>query len=226
MMELCALFPPEWLRGKAKETELIKRERKIDPVYMFWSLSIGYGVFLHRTLAALKRDYERYSNQILSDSSWYYRFTPELVAFLRECVVRGVEYSAQEPGRTLSDRLSVFEDVVIQDSTVVRLHSKLAKIWPATRSRKVAAGVKISVLTSAVACSPKSVALFSEKTNEIKTLRIGPWIKDRILLIDLGFYKYQMFTRIKENGGYFVSRLKSNANPLIIETHRTCRGRS
>ncbi len=60
--------------------------------------------------------------------------------------------------------------------------------------------------------------MFSENTNEIKTLRIGPWIKDRILLIDLGFYKYQMFTRIKENGGYFVSRLKSNANPLIIET--------
>ena len=80
--------------------------------------------------------------------------------------------------------------------------------------------------TSAVACGPKSVALFSENTSEIKTLRIGTWIKDRILLIDLGFYKYQMFTRIKENGGYFVSRLKSNANPLIIETHGTCRGRS
>jgi len=193
---------------------------------MFRSLSISYGAFLQRTLAALKRDYERFSKQILSDSSWYYRFTPELVAFLRECVVRGVEYSAQEPSRTLSDRLSPFEDVLIQESTIIRLHSKLAEIWPATRSRKVAAGVKVSVLTSTVACDPKSVALFSENTSEIKTLRIGPWIKDSILLIDLGFYKYQMFTRIKENGGYFVSRLKSNANPLIIETHRSCRGRS
>lgn len=162
----------------------------------------------------------------MSDSSWYYRFTPELVAFLRECVVRGVEYSAQEPGRTLSDRLSPFEDVLIQDSTIVRLHSKLAKIWPATRSRKVAANVKVSVLTSAVACGPKSVALFCENTSDVKTLRMGPWIKDRILLIDLGFYKYQIFARIKENGGYFVSRLKSNANPLIIETHSKCRGRS
>ena len=38
MMELCALFPPEWLRDKAKETGLIKRERKIDPIYIFWSL--------------------------------------------------------------------------------------------------------------------------------------------------------------------------------------------
>ena len=224
--ELCNLFPSEWLRNKAKETGLIKRERKIDPVIIFWVLAIGYGTLLQRTLAGLKRNYETASNRILSDSSWYYRFTPELVAFLRECVARGLEYLAQEPSRTLSERLSPFKDVLIQDSTVVRLHEKLAKIWPATRSRKVAAGVKVAVLTSAIASGPKSVALFAENTNELKTLKIGPWIKDRILLIDLGFYKYQMFTRIKENGGYFVSRLKSNANPLIIETNRSYRGRS
>ena len=224
--ELCNLFPSEWLRNKAKETGLIKRERKIDPVIIFWVLAIGYGTFLQRTLAGLKRNYETASNRILSDSSWYYRFTPELVAFLRECVARGLEYLAQEPGRTLSERLSPFKDVLIQDSTVVRLHEKLAKIWPATRSRKVAAGIKVAVLTSAIASGPKSVALFAENTNELKTLKIGPWIKDRILLIDLGFYKYLMFTRIKENGGYFVSRLKSNANPLIIETNRSYRGRS
>jgi putative transposase len=133
---------------------------------------------------------------------------------------------AQEPTRVLSERLSPFEDVLTQDSTIVRLHEKLAKVWPATRSRKVAAGVKVSVLTSAIACGPKRVALFAESANDIKTLKVGPWIKDRILLIDLGFYKYQVFTRIKENGGYFVSRLKSNANPLIIETNRTYRGRS
>ena len=94
---LCELFPAEWLRNKAKETGLIKRERKIDPVIIFWVLSIGYGTFLQRTLAGLKRNYERASKQILRDSSWYYRFTPELVAFLRECVARGLEYLAQEP---------------------------------------------------------------------------------------------------------------------------------
>ncbi len=193
---------------------------------MFLTLAIGYGTFLQRTLAGLKRNYETTSNLVLSDSSWYYRFTPELVTFLRECVSRGLESLAQEPNRTLSDRLSPFEDVLIQDSTIVRLHEKLADIWLATRSRKVAAGVKVAVLTSAISSGPKSVALFSENTNELKTLKIGPWIRDRILLIDLGFYKYQVFTRIKENGGYFVSRLKSNANPLIIESYRTHRGRS
>ncbi|WP_052301033.1 transposase [Methanothrix harundinacea] len=55
---------------------------------------------------------------------------------------------------------------------------------------------------------------------------MGPWIKDQILLIDLGFYKYQIFTRIKENGGYFASRLKNNANPAIIENYSKWCGRS
>jgi putative transposase len=106
------------------------------------------------------------------------------------------------------------------------LHEVLAEEFPAARSRKVAAGVKVSLLVSAVADGPKSISIYGERTSEINTLRIGPWIKDRILLIDLGFYKHHMFTKIKENGGFFVSRLKATANPIIISSNRTCRGNS
>jgi IS4 transposase len=105
---------------------------------------------------------------------------------------------------------------MIQDSTIIRLHESLADKWPATRSKKVAAGVKVAFLTSAVANSPKSISILPENTSEMKTLKIGSWVKDIILLIDLGFYKYQLFSRIVENGGSFVSRVKSNSTPLIV----------
>jgi putative transposase len=72
----------------------------------------------------------------------------------------------------------------MQYSTIVCLHSSLADKFPAARSRTVAAGLKGGVMVSAVANGPKTIALYSEKTAEIKTLRIGPWIKDRILLVD------------------------------------------
>jgi len=85
----------------------------------------------------------------------------------------------------------------------------LADKWPAARTRKVAAGVKISLLISAIADGPKRIALYGERTSEVKTLRIGQWVKDRILLIDLGFYKHNTFARIDENGGFFISRLKN-----------------
>lgn len=223
---LCEVFEPEWLRETAKETGLIKRERKIDPVVMFWVLTLSFGVQLQRTLASLKRNYVSRSGKALSDGSWYGRFTPELVLFMKTCVIHGIEHFAQEEKRKLSKKLDNFKDVLIQDSTVIRLHEVFAKKYPATRARKVAAGVKVSLLVSAVADGPKTVAIHGERTSEIHTLRIGPWVKDRILLIDLGFYKHHMFTKIKENGGYFVSRLKGTADPLIISSNRTCRGNS
>ena len=144
---------------------------------------------------------------------------------LHSCVLY-VENIKQGSNRALKDKLAGFKDLAAQDSTIIRLHEKLAKRWPAARSRKVAAGVKVSLIISAVADGPKSVALYGERTSDVKTLKIGPWIKDRILLIDLGFYKHQIFTRISENGGYFVSRVKDMVDPLIVGTNRKCRGRA
>ncbi len=73
--DLCTLFSPEWLEHAAKETGLIKRERKITAVEMFWVLVNSYGVRLARNLAYIKRNYEKASNKKISDSSWYERFT-------------------------------------------------------------------------------------------------------------------------------------------------------
>lgn len=223
---LCDLFPPQWLQETAKETGLVKRARKVDPVALFWVLVLSFGVGMQRTLASLKRSYEREGDVALSDSSWYDRFSPELVRFLKTCVIHGIEQLAATGHRCLSEKLQRFQDVLIQDSTIIRLHKALAERWPAARSRTVAAGVKVSVLVSAVANSMKSVSLVSERTHDIKTLRIGPWVKDRILLVDLGFYKHHLFTRIAENGGFFVSRLKGTADPRIVVVHNTCRGNS
>jgi len=94
------------------------------------------------------------------------------------------------------------------------------------KSEKIAAGVKVSCIVSAVADSPKAVSIYPERTLETKILRLGPWLRDRILLIDLGYFKYRSFDRIDRYGGYFVSRLKGNANPLIVGVNQKWRGNS
>jgi len=224
--ELNNAFNADWLREQAKITGVVKRERKIDPVAIFWVLVLGFGVELQRNLANLKRIYSKRTGENVSDSSWYDRFSPELVKFMKASVIHGLEYLAQGPHRKLAPRLERFKDVVIQDSTIIRVHEIFAKTWPATRSRKVAAGVKVGMLVSAVSNGPKNVMITAENTNEIKTLKIGPWVRDRVLLMDLGFFKYQLFARIMENGGFFVSRLKDNAEPWIISSNNVCRGNS
>ncbi len=46
------------------------------------------------------------------------------------------------------------------------------------------------------------------------------------MLFDLGYYNFSLFDRIEANGGFFLSRAKSNFNPLIVAVHRTWRGRA
>ena len=223
---LVQMFPEEFLRNLAQKTGFIKRIRKIDPVIFFWVLILGFGVDFLRSIRALERRYETEANIELSDGALYDRFTPELVEFLRECILHAIEFQAQQQSRVLGEKLNGFKDIIIQDSSIIRLHESLSNLWPAARSTRVAAGIKVSCIVSVVADGVKSVKLFPERTSEVKTLRIGPWVRDRIFLVDLGFFKYGVFDRIDKYHGSFVSRLKSNANPLIVQLNRTCRGNS
>lgn len=197
--ELNRLFPAEWLRKTAKDTGMVKRERKIDPPLLFWVLVLGFGVQFQRTLASLRRLYEETGEVRISRGIFYERFTPELVGFLHACVLHGLENITRGPNRVLKEKLAGFEDLVTQDSLIISLHEKLADKWPATRTRKVAAGVKVSMLVSAVPDGPRHVALHAERTSEVKTLKIGPWVRNRI-------------------------RLKGSADPLITGVNLTWRG--
>lgn len=224
--DLNAMYSPRWLRGAARQTGLVLRERVVDPVAMFWVLILGFGTHFQRELEMLRRSYEEETGDRLAYASWYERFTPELVAFFKACFERGLEHLAQAPGRMLKERLARFKDLLIVDSTIVRLHKALAKKWPAVRARGVAAGLKVHLVISAVAAGPQRVLLSGERSHDSHYLRLGRWVRDRVLLLDLGYYKFQAFARIQEYGGFFVSRLKSNANPTVTKLIRTVRGNS
>ncbi|NQE52129.1 hypothetical protein C5S29_00950 [ANME-1 cluster archaeon GoMg3.2] len=130
------MFPEDFLRNTARETGVVERERKIDVVILFWVTTLGFGVRFLSTIRGLKRKYEEKAKTTLSISSFYDRFTPEMVDFLRKCVLHAIEFQAQQTGRVLDDKLKRFKDLVIQDSTIIRLHESLAKIWSAARKRE------------------------------------------------------------------------------------------
>lgn len=224
---LTRLLPSEKIEQFARETGFIERERKVQPVAFLWVLVIHFGTRLTRRLAELKKGYDqRLGLATITYPGWYLRFTPELSKFLKRCLEYALGELAREPGRELDPKLAAFEDVFIKDSTVVRLHASLATKWPATRSRKIAAGVKVDTLVSVRANGPKTVALVGERTPEVKLLRVGPWVKNRILLADLGFYSHRLFVKIVENGGSFVSRAKASADPLFVRSYTVHRGRA
>jgi len=226
--DLNDLFPAKWLYEQAEATGFMQRYRKVDPVLMFWTVVLGFGVRMQRSLAGLHRAYQRNAEpeNDVNRSSFYKRFDDRLVVFLKTCVRHAIEHQAGEAGQAMGKRFERFHDVLVQDSTVIRLHESLAKAFPATRSRVAAAGVKVNLLVSAVSGGAKRVLITGERTAEAKLLKIGAWVKDRILLIDLGYYKHHAFARIQENGGYYVSRLKGSADPTIVGLVRKVRGAS
>ena len=56
-------------------------------------------------------------------------------------------------------------------------------------------------------------------------LRAGKWVRGRLLLFDLGYYRFQLFACINREGGFFISRLKDGANPTITALYQRLRGR-
>jgi len=137
MEDLTSMFSQEWLHDTANRTGMIKRQRIIDPTIMFWALIFGFGVRLERSLASLKRVFENKSGLLISDSSWYDRFTPEMVEFVHQCVIHGIQELARTAHVKLGKKLQDFQDILIQDSTIIRLNKFLADIFPAARSRPI-----------------------------------------------------------------------------------------
>jgi len=224
---LVELYPSEVLTRLAEESGFIRRYRKIDPVAFFWAVTLEAGVYLQRSLDQLRHVYnEQAAKPIHSYASFYDRFTPELVEFLHLCVAHGLSQLKSAPGNRLSPKLAAFEDVLIQDSTIVRLSASLATHYPPVRASYPTAGAKIATLVSVRANGPKRVERMPESVSERDTLKPGPWVKGSILLFDLGFYKHQAFARIAENGGFYLTRLQTPVNPTIIRSLRVHRGRA
>jgi IS4 transposase len=214
------MFTPEWLRDTAKKVKYVQRQRKVDPFILFWVLVLGFGAGVQRTLASLRRAYEKESSEELVASAFYNRFTEGLYKFLKECLAHGVADLARGASLTLSEKLQGFKDLVVFDGSIVKLHDMLAEKFPGSRHK---AELKIR-LAIGLTGNTKSVAIFPGKTSELKTIRIGSWVENNILLFDLGFFKYEMFSRIRKWGGHFVSRVKTGANPTIVSVLKTYKG--
>lgn len=222
---LCDLFPTEFLQEQARKTGAVQRDRKVDLVALFWTLVLGFGIGKDRKIADLRRSYIAATGQRLCPSAFYDRFTRAFVEFLRQAVVFAIE-SVWPNAPGLSGVLSAFRDLVLVDATIIRLHALLQKAYAACRTNHTKAACKLHLIYSVLGTSEQKVTLTPERTRESHTLAIGEWVKGRLLLFDLGYFKYALFDRIDRFGGYFISRLKGLCNPTIVALNVACPGRA
>lgn len=223
--ELRSLFPTRWLNATAREVGLVKRRRKVAPAAFFWALVLGFAVGHRRSIASLRRFYRATTGTVLVPSSFYEWFSEATVRFLKRALVRAVDRLA-EPSGELRDHLSRFKDLVVADATVIRLRDALAGAYAACRTNHTRAAMKLHLVMSVFGAGARKVTITGERINERRRLGVGPWVAGRLLLFDLGYFKWQLFERIRENGGYFVSRLRDDVSPVIVAENRRWRGAS
>lgn len=219
------LIPKKRLRQLARTSKAVQRNRKIGIVPFVWTLVLGFATGNSRTLASLRRAFEKATGTTVVPSAFYDRFNAGLVRMLRVVLADLIDRVASRR-RALAGNLAKFKDVLIADSTVIRLHDLLAKAFPACRTNHTQAALKAHVILSVTGAGPQSVKVTSERVHDGPVLRAGAWVRDRLLVFDLGYYRFQLFNCITRQGGYFLTRLKDRANPLITAVHRTWRGRS
>jgi IS4 transposase len=192
---------------------------------LFWTLVLGFGAGGKRTIAGLRRAFERATDLELAASAFYARFTVALVRFLQH-LVGYVLVQVSEPERRLRGLLKDFHDLVMTDSTVIRLHDLLKRAFAACRTNHTLAALKLHTVLSVNGAGPRSVKITAERVHDGPVFRVGEWVRDRLLLFDLAYFRFQLFSRIQHHGGYFVVRLKKSANPLIVAANRRWRGQS
>jgi IS4 transposase len=109
--------------------------------------------------------------------------------------------------------------VVLADATVLKLHQALKKIYPGCRTNHSPAAAKLHAVLGVTGAGRSSVKVTSERVNDRRTLVIDDWVRGKLLIFDLGYYQFQLFRRIVQKRGHFISRLKENANPKIVAVH-------
>ena len=212
---LKGLFSDQRLNSLARSSGFVVRQRKVKSVAFFWTLVLGFGTGSERSISGLRRAYQRSTGTTLVPSSFYDRFHARLVVFLKAAV----EHALGEfrlAFQALSDRFDAFEDVLITDSTVIKLNDALAKLFPGCRTNTAPASAKLHAVMSVKGCGRSSVKLTNGRVHDRRKLVIDDWVQGKLLLFDLGYYHFQLFRNIVRSGGHFLSRLKENANPKIV----------
>jgi len=107
------------------------------------------------------------------------------------------------------------------DSTTVELCASMFD-WAHWRQTKGA--VKLHLLLDHDGCLPVFGHVTDGKVSDVKVAQSLDFPKGSIVALDRGYIDYRLFTRWTRQGVYFVSRLKKNADILIVEDYPVPKG--
>ena len=157
-------FTFDFIEKKARETGFMQRKRKLDPVLLVFVLIFGVSSHLKPTLEEIQRHYVDLDDNPKIGSSIRYqsfrkRFNHKLADFLKSLMDHYIDQMVHQSPAHLKGIVEDFKDILVQDSSIIRISKKLYDLHPAARSRDDSAGLKIHAVYSVVYHSVKNAII-------------------------------------------------------------------
>lgn len=111
-------------------------------------------------------------------------------------------------------QLEAFKEVFILDATISRVHKALLKLFQSVH--KDQAACKVNVRYSLKNLAPQKLQVTHGKRHDsrFRAITQQPGV---LYLFDLGYWSFPRLHQILQAGSFFVGRLKSTCDPLIVE---------
>lgn len=216
---LTRLLPGRRIRELARRLAVVRRRRKVDIVSFVYALVLGFADGDRRTLSGLRRAYVRATGTRLAPSSFHARFCTGMVELMRTVALEALDELARTRPR-LRGVFAPFREVLAIDSALLRLHDALEPFYPSVFTNHMKASAKLTVVMNVIGRGAKTVKLSHGSCHDVHLIEVGRWMKGKLLLFDLGFFRVPLFLEINRQQGYFLSRARKWANPTITWCRR------
>lgn len=167
-------------------------------------------------LEAIRRFMKAHLNKEISRSSFWERLSRDrLKNYLRD-IVAELMVTLTSPvtiGHQILKKLGVTA-VWVVDSSSITLWARAKNNFPGTRT---AAGIKWHTAFDILTGMMTWFELTPTATHDRKCFPDVNLLKQKLVIFDLGYWDYELLYAIEKAGGFFLSRLKSNAVIHIAE---------
>ena len=107
-----------------------------------------------------------------------------------------------------------FKDIHPVDGSVIALGKSMTKVFQSVHKEK--SSLKLNVKYSLKIAAVEKLQVSSGKRHDSR-FRFVTQETDRLYLIDLGYWSFGLMKKIMDAGSFFVMRLKTSCDPLVIK---------
>lgn len=210
------IVSPNFCNDLAKKSGFIQRSTSQLKGHEFIQALVTPNAFLEaETLNSLAVRMQKINNTCnLSAAALAQRInTKGAETFMKACFGKVLKEIVKKTFGSLPDlqTLSIFNRILIEDSTKAELHEKLSPYFKGTGGAASKSAVKIDFIFDYLSEQTINVDFFSGNIpDQSLASRLIPLLEKNDLVVrDLGYYTLEALKKIEKKDAYYISRLKS-----------------